>query len=209
MIKQSDTKEKILRAAREIFVEKGKDGARMQEIADRAGVNKALLHYYYTSKDVLYQEIIFSAFNELFQNLNELFDESISFEEQLRQFIERHIDFVSRNRDLVRLLVQQMLREDLSLLKPLAKLVREQFRLPVRIRRIFEENMKAGLIRVHNPAQTMISILSMNLFYFVISPFVQEIVPEFVFDEKQFIEERKQAIFELVLNGIKPPESKT
>lgn len=52
-----ETQQKILDAAREIFIEKGLEGARMQEIADRAGINKALLHYYFRSKDQLFDAI--------------------------------------------------------------------------------------------------------------------------------------------------------
>ncbi len=55
--KSSDTKEKILQTAISIFREKGKDGAKMQEIADGAGINKAMLHYYFSSKDQLFQEV--------------------------------------------------------------------------------------------------------------------------------------------------------
>ena len=51
------TEEKILDAAMEVFIQKGKAGARMQEIADEAGINKALLHYYYRSKDKLFESV--------------------------------------------------------------------------------------------------------------------------------------------------------
>ena len=47
------TEEKIFEAATEVFVEKGMDGARMQDIANQAGINKALLHYYYRTKEKL------------------------------------------------------------------------------------------------------------------------------------------------------------
>ncbi|HNA17232.1 MAG TPA: helix-turn-helix domain-containing protein, partial [Ferruginibacter sp.] len=49
-----DTEQKILESARNVFIQKGLAGARMQDIADHAGVNKALLHYYFTSKDKLF-----------------------------------------------------------------------------------------------------------------------------------------------------------
>ena len=52
-----NTEEKILKAAEEVFVQKGLDGARMQEIADKAGINKSLLHYYYRTKDKLFSKV--------------------------------------------------------------------------------------------------------------------------------------------------------
>ena len=56
-ITDSHTREKIFRAATEIFEEKGYAAARMQEIADRAGINKALLHYYFTTKEQLFMAV--------------------------------------------------------------------------------------------------------------------------------------------------------
>ena len=51
------TEEKIFEAATDVFVEKGMDGARMQDIADKAGINKALLHYYFRTKDKLFNAV--------------------------------------------------------------------------------------------------------------------------------------------------------
>ena len=51
------TEQQILEAARKIFREKGFEGARMQEIADAAKINKAMLHYYFRSKELLFQRI--------------------------------------------------------------------------------------------------------------------------------------------------------
>src|SRR3954468_10948841 len=55
--KDLTTEEKILEAARKIFLAKGLDGARMQDIADEAGINKAMLHYYFRSKEKLFEKI--------------------------------------------------------------------------------------------------------------------------------------------------------
>ena len=57
MKKDLSTEEKILNAAKKVFLTKGMDGARMQDIADEAGINKALLHYYFRSKDKLFEQI--------------------------------------------------------------------------------------------------------------------------------------------------------
>jgi len=68
------TREKILEAARFVFIERGREGARMQEIADRAGVNKAMLFYYFSSKDLLYREVLDSIFRPLFEAVNGIID---------------------------------------------------------------------------------------------------------------------------------------
>ena len=61
----TQTEKKIIEAATTVFSEKGKDGARMQEIADTAGINKALLHYYFRSKNKLFKIVFLYQFKKL------------------------------------------------------------------------------------------------------------------------------------------------
>ncbi|MDB9755955.1 TetR/AcrR family transcriptional regulator, partial [Winogradskyella sp.] len=61
--KNKNTEAQILNAAKQIFQTKGMDGARMQEIADKAGINKALLHYYYRNKQLLFEAVFKNAFS--------------------------------------------------------------------------------------------------------------------------------------------------
>ncbi|HEX2898201.1 MAG TPA: helix-turn-helix domain-containing protein, partial [Bacteroidia bacterium] len=60
---KENTEFRILEAARHIFQQKGFDGARMQEIADTAQINKGLLHYYFKSKDALFHKVFGIAFD--------------------------------------------------------------------------------------------------------------------------------------------------
>ena len=69
---EKSTEERIKEAARTVFMRKGYDGARMQEIADEAGINKALLHYYFRSKNKLFGEIFNDAFNQLVPRIGEI-----------------------------------------------------------------------------------------------------------------------------------------
>ena len=63
-----NTRSKILTAAVTVFRERGKDGAKMQEIADQAGINKAMLHYYFRSKDLLFEEVFKLTFIDFLSN---------------------------------------------------------------------------------------------------------------------------------------------
>ncbi len=58
-MKDSSTEQNILNAAISVFQKKGMAGARMQEIADEAGINKAMLHYYYRSKQLLFDAVFY------------------------------------------------------------------------------------------------------------------------------------------------------
>ncbi len=66
---KSDTEEQILKAARKLFENKGFNGARMQEIADEAGINKSLLHYYFRSKEGLFDQIFLEAFKDFWPSI--------------------------------------------------------------------------------------------------------------------------------------------
>ena len=81
-----DTEEQILDAAKEVFQKKGMDGARMQEIADKAGINKAMLHYYYRSKQLLFEAVFSNAFALLAPQMNKILNDDSSIEEKVRSF---------------------------------------------------------------------------------------------------------------------------
>src|SRR2546425_901472 len=84
-IKEETTENKILQAAKKVFITKGLDGARMQDIADEAGINKALLHYYFRSKDKLFEVIFMEAATSLFPKIVSILDEDISLFDKLRK----------------------------------------------------------------------------------------------------------------------------
>jgi len=199
---ESDTKSKILAAARQVFVLKGRDGARMQEIADHAGVNKALLHYYFTSKENLYLEVVIGVFGQLLGKLEEIFSTSDTFEEQIKFFVNAHIDYLAQNRDILKLVVAELLRDDSTIIRGIADLISIRYNFPQRIFSLFQQALEKQEIRPQDLRQTIISILSLNISYFIINPLVKLILqhPE----EEIFIAERKQAIIDLIFRGIQP-----
>ncbi len=83
-----NTEKKILEAAREVFTTKGLDGARMQDIADKAGINKALLHYYFRSKEMLFQKIFLEKGRDLVTVLEYTVSTSVSVREKVVMLID-------------------------------------------------------------------------------------------------------------------------
>ena len=94
---KSSTEELILAAAQAVFLEKGLAGARMQEIADRAGINKALLHYYFRSKEKLSVLIINRAVGELLPRLMTILETDYDLFEKIRQLAREYVTFLSHN----------------------------------------------------------------------------------------------------------------
>ncbi|HER43351.1 MAG TPA: TetR/AcrR family transcriptional regulator, partial [Candidatus Eisenbacteria bacterium] len=102
------TERKILSAAARVFLEKGRDGARMQEIADAAGINKALLHYYFRSKELLYREVVAREVSGFVRGLIASFSVEGEIDEMLRSFIDGSIDRLAGNPQVVRFLVWEL-----------------------------------------------------------------------------------------------------
>lgn len=94
-ILNSNTEEKIMEAAKEVFMKYGLYGARMQDIADSAGINKALLHYYFRNKEKLFDQVFEGALSKYFENMWIFSDKSIPVQERVLTYVEKIIDFLS------------------------------------------------------------------------------------------------------------------
>lgn len=200
---ETDTEEKILDAALIVFSTKGKDGARMQEIADLAGTNKALLHYYFRSKDRLYDAVFDHVLGKLVQSFGPRLQTASSFGEMVRIFIDTYVDFVADNLPVMRLMVTEHLSGGSQVTSRLKAMMESEGAPP----RVFVESMsraiKRGEIRAADPHQTLITILSSCIFFFVIFPTVQAIVPLAARKPHAFIEQRKRHIADLILHSLR------
>ncbi|MDF3028005.1 MAG: transcriptional regulator, TetR family [Fluviicola sp.] len=93
--KDSTTEEKVLEAAKEVFMKYGLYGARMQDIADTAGINKALLHYYFRSKEKLFDAVFDGALEKYFAQMTVIGDKSMPIKERLMQYVDNMFEFFS------------------------------------------------------------------------------------------------------------------
>ena len=84
-----DTESKILDSAKEVFIQNGLDGARMQQIADKAGINKSLLHYYYRTKEKLFESVLKFAFKQFLPNPMEFLSSDLPLFDKIRIFVDR------------------------------------------------------------------------------------------------------------------------
>jgi AcrR family transcriptional regulator len=201
MTKQ-DTPARILEAATFIFSDAGFKGARMQQIAEQAGVNQALLHYHFGSKKKLYEAVLFSFFSDVFSRMEAGFHADADPETAFRHFINAYMDILSTRPELPRLMVSEVLEGGRHIISVVDRIFAETGISPPRlIGPLIEKAVRADLIRPVDPMQTAISVVGMCVFYFVARPLLEHIwgKPQ---DEKAFMERRKAAIIDLVLYGI-------
>ena len=199
----SETEQKIFEAAREIFIQQGHDGARMEEIAKKAGINKALLHYYFRSKDKLYQEVFTREARNLLNDLIGSINLDLDIQELLRSFIRRYIDRLHENPLVVRFFLWEIRKggQHISeMLQPL--LQKEGGPAPRQLVKKFEQASARGEIRQLNPYHLVFSLISMCIYTFIAEPVIDVLFPEINVRDRSFIDERKEEVYRLFWDGI-------
>jgi Transcriptional regulator len=200
---EKDIQKDILCAATKVFIAKGKSGARMQEIADEAGVNKMLLHYYFKSKDLLFQEVLKKTLTELYYSVIEISYKADSFKDTLVVFIDKHFDFLCAKRDVLTFLLWEA-EHDGNIHKIIEKTFQELGNTPLSaLTEKIEKAIKNGEIRAVNPKDFIINLFSLNISYFIALPFIKLFTNIKETECMELLEARKKEIFRLLWNDIK------
>jgi len=172
---QQETESAILAAARAEFIENGLKGARMQSIADRAGLNKALLHYYFRSKDKLYEAALGAMVQEIFASLEAAFvhqnEPPANMAASLEIMVRGYVQVLRSNPDYQRLILRELADGGTALDPVVARLV------PVlgRLRESFEKFPL--LIELGGYQHMMINIFSLLVGTFVFQPWYTRVLP--------------------------------
>lgn len=194
------TEEKIFNAARIVFQKKGFAGARMQEIADEAGINKAMLHYCFKNKELLFQAVFMNAFGQLAPQINEIFNSNDSVFEKIKKFTYSYISFVILNPYLPQFVIQEMNNNPAFVMSFLKNVNRPN---PASLITQIEKEIADGIIKPINPKHLLMNIISMTVFPFAAQMMIKGMLQ--ISDEEfnQMMEERKTSIAEQIINSIK------
>jgi AcrR family transcriptional regulator len=196
--KEKHTEEKITEAAKEVFLEKGMDGARMQEIADRAGINKSLLHYYFRTKEKLFDYIFSTIVGKIGIMLAKVMDEQYNIETKIQMFVDGYIDLLLANPFLPNFIINQMTRNPDSILSKfaIANIDPQSYFIPLQ-----KQLDKEGYHIL--PQEFIVNLLSLVIFPLVARPVIEGVL--FNKDSKSFkafIKERKESIPKFILAGL-------
>ena len=197
--KKDNTEEKILDAAKAVFVKKGMDGARMQEIADEAGINKALLHYYFRSKEKLFDAIFTKIVGFAFPEIGQILQSDIDFKYKVEQVVDIYLDLLLKHPYLPGFILKEINRDP----SVFFKLVLKHGFTPKPIFKVISESMDRGEIIRMKPEHLAVNVISMCVFPFAAKPVISFVA----FDEDKkatqaFFEERKQEVKQFVLRAI-------
>lgn len=198
---QKDTEQQILKAARKVFIEKGLDGARMQEIADEAGINKALLHYYFRSKDKLFEMIFQEELGKFFPKMVTLMSsEDISLEDKIRTFVSNYISTFISNPFLPSFIIKEVHRDPENLKSFFVK-----SGLDVNMIKLVITNLAKQLnMSFEETRHFMINMISLCIFPFAGRPLIEKILfSEDKSEYNKFLEERKTVVANYVISTLK------
>jgi len=198
--KDENTEEQILEAAKNVFQAKGMDGARMQEIADKAGINKAMLHYYYRSKQLLFEAVFKNVFSLLAPQLNAILNDDSSIEEKIKNFTFNYISFISKHPYLPNFIIQELNRNPEFILK-----MKDNKNFPnlTKFKGQVDKEVENGIIKPISAEQLFINILALNIFPFVAKPLIMAFSNVDSRAYKQLMEDRKTEVANFIINSIK------
>jgi TetR/AcrR family transcriptional regulator len=194
------TEEKIFEAATDVFVDKGMDGARMQDIASHAGINKALLHYYFRTKDQLFNAVFEMIAKKILKKFAPVFNENLTLEAKIRFFFKEHIAFLQENPKLPGFILNEVNRNPARIKKLLKNVDFEN------IWQKFYEQHKEEIenynITESSIPQLMTSIAAISVFPFAARGLIENILEKAGINFNEYIEERKEFAADFVINAI-------
>jgi TetR/AcrR family transcriptional regulator len=202
--KDKTTEEKILAAAREVFHKRGFEGARMQEIADTAGINKALVHYYFRNKENLFADVFSEAVSKMIGTISSILMGPGTMEQKLERFYDYHISFLQENSYLPWFILNG-LYERPDQIRQL--MTRNSFHPDKMLERIVSHLKEEG-IEVEDPIQLFANILSLSIFPVVARPLLSRFFNLSDADMERFYDQRKKELPGFIMNGIKVIKTK-
>ena len=203
-MKTKDTEADILKAAEQEFMLKGFDGAKTASIAQSAGVTHAMLHYYFRTKELLFERILADKMSLMGQSVLTAFGNSqLPLFDRLKDGMSRHFDFLMENPDLPRFIVNEvfsrperyeLMRKDIS---------RIVDKLMQGVQQELDTLAAQGKIVPIDVRMLMLDVVSLNIFPFIAYPVIEPIFGNIAVDREQIFALRKAENIEVIMRRIK------
>jgi TetR/AcrR family transcriptional regulator len=205
----ADTEQRMLDAAHAVFIRRGTAGARMQEIADEAGVNKALLHYYFRSKSRLADAVFQRVASGIFSRLSEAAGSGAELDDKVRRIIAIYLDQLSKTPYVPGYVISELnqhpdrARQFVEVIRP----PNDTGELPAFLAKLgaqIQARVRAGTMRPMPPRQFLANLASLCVFPFAARPLLCAVLGLDDRGFKAFIDERKTGLADFFLSGLRP-----
>lgn len=194
------TKEKIIQAAQQVFIRKGMDGARMQEIADEAGINKALLHYYFHSKEQLFNDVFYGVLSQLIPGLIAIFKGSEPFLDKIEAIVTQYDTYMSGHPFLPQFVIREINRDP----DQLSGFMSDQGLDFSLVDGMIEKEVAMGNIRPITFPHLFANLIGMIVMPYIGRPlFQRKLFKNDPVKYDQFLQERKAVITSFVKQALK------
>lgn len=200
MSEKQQTELVIKEAAKQVFLRKGFSGARMQDIADYAGINKALLHYYYRSKEKLFDVIFMEQFSELIGQLKQGLSSELGLSGKIEFFIDKYISVLEKNPYLPLFVINEITKDQDRFIGKIKKF--DAFPEAASMVGMMLQAMEDGKIKRYHPFHLLMNIISMSVFPFLAKPMLISISGITEADWKELMKERKEEVKRFVFSAL-------
>ena len=203
-----DSRAKILNSATDVFAEKGKHGTHLDEIALRAGVNKAMVYYYYSGKENLYREVLKNVLIDIHGRVKEAVNK-IDVEDKdvvsaIEKVVRSHFRAFSSRPSYPKLIFGALVNEPQDILAVMGEI--EEKVCPNISKRgtlsLLERGISERKLRKVDIRQTLISIMGMDMIYLIGKPIANSMLNLDIKNEEAFLKKRQDSIVDLLLYGI-------
>ena len=205
MTKPARNKEQaILEAAEREFLDKGFAGARTTSIAEAAGVTHAMLHYYFRTKEQLFERILDEKTRLMSQSVLTAFGQpGLPLQERIRDGVESHFDFIAANPDLPRFIVNEVFSrpERYEAMRRRIRTIAEG--LMHDIQQELDASAARGETEPVDARMLLLDIISLNVFPFIAYPVIEPILGDLTADRERFFARRRAENTEVILRRLK------
>jgi AcrR family transcriptional regulator len=199
--KQDSTEQRIFDAAHEMFTQKGLDGAKMQDIADRAGINKALLHYYYRSKEKLYEAVVKVVIGRAVPAIRQALESELPLHDKIERFIDTYIGVIKANPFVPLFIISEINKHPERFID---QILPKDLPQPHGFFRQVEKAVAKGEIAPIKPQHLVANVVSLCIFPFIGKPMMRILMGMSAPEMNQFLEERKAEVKTFVFNALRP-----
>lgn len=207
--KPEESRTAILEAAAQEFAELGVAGARTDAIAREAGVNKALLYYYFKDKETLHGAVLDEAFAGLKAAVFQALDSDLPARDKILAYVGAYFDFIASNQLYPRLMQREMMRAREGQSPHIDKVIKNYIQpIFLRVSEVMRQGIASGEFRAVNPVHFVPSIVAMIVFYFSSAPMMQKIVGFNPLTPDR-IAERRAAVLDFISAALFRPDNAT
>ena len=197
----TDTAAKILKAAEEEFMEKGYGNAKMMSIAARAGVSHSMLHYYYRSKEKLFQMVFDEKSKLIVRILEGIHSKEFDLKEAIAHFARNQFNLLMENDRFVWFIIDELIHNEENMTKVIDIVKPKLSDYLPRFNSVLTKEIESGRIRNISLRSLIINIISLNASSFLCIPVLKKLEPEM--DINEYLLGRREANVEFIWNAIK------